>query len=84
VGSKVAQRTNPHIYFFSGPETLKLSRDPSLKNKIKSLLYAECFSLSTIKPSFKLGRSVAAMLKENIFLKYLNLYIFVLKGKAFI
>jgi hypothetical protein len=44
-----------------------------LKNKIESLLYAECFSLSPIKPSFKLGRSVVAMLKEIFFLKYLNL-----------
>jgi len=44
-----------------------------LKNKIKSLLYTECFSLSPIKPSFKLGRSVVAMLKEIFFLKYLNL-----------
>jgi hypothetical protein len=63
---------HPHL-FFSGPEILKLKGDPSLKNKIKSLLYTECFSLSPIKPSFKLGRSVTAMLKENIFLKYLNL-----------
>jgi hypothetical protein len=46
-----------------------------VKNKIKSLLYAGCFSTSPIKPSFKLGRSVAAMLKKNIFKKYLNLYI---------
>jgi len=44
-----------------------------LKSKIKSLLYTGCFSLSPIKPSIELGRSVVAMLEENIFLKYLNL-----------
>jgi len=70
--SKVAQRTTP-IYISQDPEILRLKGYPSLKNKIKSLLYAECFSLSPIKPSIELGRSVVAMLEENIFLKYLNL-----------
>jgi len=37
------------------------------------LLYTGCFSLSPIKPSIELGRSVVAMLKENFFLKYLNI-----------
>jgi len=68
--SKVAQRTTP-IYISQVPRLDK--RGSSLKNKIKSLLYAECFSLSPIKPSIELGRSVVAMLKENFFLKYLNL-----------
>jgi len=36
------------------------------------------------KPSIELGRSVVAMLEENIFLKYLNLYIPALKDEAFI
>jgi hypothetical protein len=31
------------------------------------LLHAECFSLSPIKPSIELGRSVVAMLKEISF-----------------
>jgi hypothetical protein len=60
---------HPHLKFFSGPEILKLLKgDPSSKNKkIEDMLYTECFSLSPIKPSFELGRSVAAMLKKNIF-----------------
>jgi hypothetical protein len=35
------------------------------KQKIKGLLYSECFSLSPIKPSVKLGRSVTAMLDKK-------------------
>jgi hypothetical protein len=35
------------------------------KQKIKGLLYAECFSLSPIKPSFKLKRSGIAMLNKK-------------------
>jgi len=68
--SKVAQRTIPFI-FLRIPKLDKINKGSSLKNKIKSLLYTGCFSLSPIKPSIKLGRSVVAMLKENIFLKYL-------------
>jgi len=82
-GSKVAQKTTP-IYISQDPEILRLKRYPSLKNKIKSLLYTGCFSLSPIKPSIELGRSVVAMLKENFFLKYLILFIPALKGEAFI
>jgi hypothetical protein len=75
---------HPHI-FFSGPEILKLLKgNPSYKNKIKGLLYAECFSTSPIKPSFELGRSFTAMLNKKYFLKYLNLYIPALKGEDFI
>jgi CDP-diacylglycerol pyrophosphatase len=63
-GQSGGTENHPHIHF-SGPEILKLKGDPSLKNKIKSLLYAECFSLSPIKPSFELGRSVTAMLNKK-------------------
>jgi len=67
--SKVAQKTTPFI--FLRIPNFKIKRGSSSKNKIKSLLYTGCFSLSPIKPSIELGRSVVAMLKENIFLKYL-------------
>jgi hypothetical protein len=41
-----------------------------LKNKkSKSILYARCFSLSPIKPSLKLGRSVTATLNKKFLLK---------------
>jgi hypothetical protein len=36
--------------------------------KIKGLLYTGCFSTSPIKPSFELGRSVAAMLNKKYIL----------------
>jgi hypothetical protein len=75
--SKVAQKTTP-LYISQDPEILKLTRDPSYKNKIKGLLYTGCFSTSPIKPSFELKRNDTAMLNKiyfkNIkFLKILNL-----------
>jgi hypothetical protein len=38
-----------------------------IEKQIKGLLYTECFSTSPIMPSFKLERSVIAMLKEKYF-----------------
>jgi hypothetical protein len=84
-GQSGGAENHPHLNFFSGPEILKLTKgDPSLKNKIKGLLYTGCFSLSPIKPSFELGRSVTAMINKKFLLKYLNLYIPALKSEAFI
>jgi len=63
-GSKVAQRTTPYIFL----RILKLDKIRILIEKqIKGLLYTECFSTSPIMPSFKLERSVIAMLKEKYF-----------------
>jgi hypothetical protein len=71
---------HPHLNF-SGHEILKLKGDPSLKNKIKSLLYTGWFSLSPIKPSLELGRNITAILNKKFLLKYLILYTPALKAR---